>query len=91
MPIRPNTTITNGMIAGMVRLYEILATEQATKTFTPNGGVIIPSVWLTTIWRSSPSAKFGNNATLNLPGALAQSVCANAAPTEPMWDAELTP
>ena len=41
--------------------------------------------------RSPPSAKFGNNATWNLPGALAQSVCANAAPTEPMWDAGLNP
>ena len=56
---QPNTTITNGMISGMMR--------------------------------SSPNAKLGDNSTLTLPGALAQSVCANAAPTEPMWDAGLNP
>ena len=79
------------MIAGMMRSYEILATEQAAKRFTPNDGVIIPSARLTNIWRSSPSAKLGNNSTLNLLGALAESVSANAAPAEPMWDAELNP
>ena len=59
MTIRPNSTLTNGMIAGMMR--------------------------------SSPNAKLGDNATLNLLGALAQSVCANVAPAESMWDAELNP